>query len=66
MPSGYQSFKQKSTRDVYCSSTKFKNHAEAAIWVADCLKHFEIQASDTKDYNYPLSSQPANAIIYPE
>ena len=50
MPSGYQSFKQKSTRDVYCSSTKFKNHAEAAIWVADCLKHFEIQASDTKDY----------------
>ena len=63
MAKGYQSFKSKSTRDVYCSSTKLSNHAEAATWVARCLAHFGIQASDTKDYKFPLDSQPKGATI---
>lgn len=64
MAKGYQSFKQKSTRQVYCSSTKYANHNEASKWIAACLQNFGIQASDTKDYNYPLNSQPAGATIW--
>lgn len=65
MAKGYQSFLQKSTRVTYCSRDKFANHDEAAAWVKLALAHFTIQASDTKDYNYPLSSQPARATIWP-
>lgn len=65
MANGYQSFKQISTRDVYCSKNKFKSHDDAKKWVTACLNHYSIQANDTKDYNYPENSQPAGAIIYP-
>jgi hypothetical protein len=65
MAKGYQSFKQKSTRTTYCSKDKYASHAEASVWVADALKHFAIQASDTMDYQYPLNSQPARATIWP-
>jgi hypothetical protein len=65
MPSGYQSFKQKTSRNVFCSSNKLKSHAEASLWVGQCLAHFGISASDTKDYNYPLDSQPEGATIWP-
>lgn len=65
MAKGYQSFLQKSTRVTYCSKEKYASHALSAVWVADALKHFDIQASDTKDYKYPLDSQPARATIWP-
>jgi hypothetical protein len=65
MAKGYQSFKQKSTRTTYCSKDKYASHAESAVWVADALKHFGIQASDTMDYQFPLANQPANATIWP-
>ncbi|SDS74083.1 hypothetical protein SAMN05216598_2601 [Pseudomonas asplenii] len=64
MAKGYQSFLQKSTRTTYCSSEKFANHELAATWVAAALRHFKIQAGDTKDYKYPLDSQPARATIW--
>lgn len=65
MAKGYQSFLQSSTRITYCSKNKLANHDEAKTWVADALKHFDIKASDTKNYQYPLDSQPARATIYP-
>lgn len=65
MAKGYQSFTQKSTRTVYCSKEKYSSHAKAAVWVAAALAHFGIQASDTKNYKYPLDNQPPNATIYP-
>lgn len=66
MPKGYQSFLQKSTRTTYCSKEKYANHDLCAVWVANALKHFKIEASDTKDYKYPLDSQPARARIWPD
>lgn len=64
MAKGYQSFKQKSTRTVYCSANKLANHDEAATWVGECLAAFSIEASDTKDYRFPLDNQPAGATIW--
>lgn len=65
MAKGYQSFLRTSTRVTYCSKDKYANHDKAAEWVALALAHFEIRASDTKDYKYPLDSQPARATIWP-
>ncbi len=64
MAKGYQSFKQISTRIVYCSANKYANHATSKVWVANCLAHFNIQANDTKDYKYPLDNQPEGATIW--
>ncbi|NVZ60708.1 hypothetical protein HX867_01295 [Pseudomonas gingeri] len=66
MPKGYQSFLQKSTRITFCSKEKLANHDLSAAWVASALSHFKIEASDTKDYKYPLDRQPARARIWPE
>ncbi len=65
MAKGYQSFLQKSTRTVYCSNVKFANHDESKAWVTKALAHFTIPAADTKDYNFPLDSQPAKAVCWP-
>ncbi len=65
MPRGYQSFLQKSTRTTYCSREEYTSHALGRAWAADALRHFGIQASDTKDYKYPLDRQPARAVIWP-
>ena len=61
---GYQSFKRTSTREVYCSKDKYSSHADAKAWVTKALKHFNIRADDTKDYEYPLDSQPPRATIW--
>lgn len=64
MPQGYQSFKVKSTRTVYCSGSKFKNHAEGSAWVAKCIAHFNLRADDTMEYKFPLDDQPRGATIW--
>jgi hypothetical protein len=62
---GYQSFKQKSTRNVYCSKDKYSSHADAKKWITAALKNFNIQADDTMEYQYPLDTQPERATIWP-
>jgi hypothetical protein len=61
----FQSFTRKSTREVYCSRNQYASHADASAWVADALRHFNIQASDTKNYR-ELNNQPAGATIWPD
>lgn len=61
----YQCFKTKD-RDVYCSSTRFRSHAEASVWVGACLTHFELPATAILGKPYESNDQPANAIIWPD
>lgn len=60
----YQCFKTES-RNVYCSSTKFRSHAEGAAWVTNCMANFGIQAADLLGKPYEQNSQPSKAIIWP-
>jgi hypothetical protein len=60
----YQCFKTKD-RDVYCSSTEFKNHDEGNVWVAACMKHFAIRADQMLGKPYESDDQPARAKIWP-
>lgn len=46
MPEGYISFK--TATGMYVSTKKYKNHAEAAKWVAAELKAQNLKASDIK------------------
>ena len=60
----YQCFKTKA-RDVYCSSMEVKNHAEGAAWIAQALKHFELQANDILGKPYESDDIPKGATTYP-
>jgi hypothetical protein len=60
----YQCFKTVD-RTVYCSSQRFKSHAPAATWVADCMAHFNIAASNLLGKPYESDSQPSSAVIWP-
>lgn len=59
----YQCFKTRD-RQVYCSSGRFKNHDEGASWVAACMQHFGIRASDMLGKPYEADKPPPNAVIY--
>lgn len=61
----YQCFKTLA-RDEYCSSTKFRNHDEGALWVGECMEHFAIQANQLLGRPYESNDQPARAIIWPD
>jgi hypothetical protein len=60
----YQCFKTTS-RTVYCSSQKFKSHAPAATWVAQCMANFQLQANDILGRPYESNDQPRGATIWP-
>ena len=60
----YQCFKTKA-RDVYCSSFEVKNHAEAAAWMEQAMKHFELKASDILGKPYESDDIPKGATTYP-
>ncbi len=53
-------------RSVYCSSTKFRSHAEAKEWVTACMAAHGIAASQLKGRPYEADKQPTGATIWPE
>ena len=60
----YQCFKSKA-RDVYCSSSKVKNHDAGAKWVEQALAHFKLKASDILGKPYEAEKIPKGANTYP-
>lgn len=60
----YQCFKTKA-RNVYCSSSTVKNHAEGAAWVKLALEHFKLKASDILGKPYEADKIPKGATTYP-
>jgi len=60
----YQCFKTKS-RDVYCSSTEYKNHDEGNAWVKACMTNFAIRADQILKKPYESDDQPRGATIWP-
>jgi len=60
----YQCFKTKD-REVYCSSTEFKSHAEGKAWVTACMANFGIRADQLLGKPYESDDQPSGAKIWP-
>jgi hypothetical protein len=60
----YQCFKTLD-RTVYCSSQTFKGHDPAAIWVRDCMAHFQIIALNLLGKPFERDEQPDGAVIWP-
>jgi len=60
---GYQSIKVNDTE--YVSSTKFKSHAEARVWIAALLKHLDAQSNDVRGRPSIQNRQPSSATVWP-
>jgi hypothetical protein len=60
----YQCFKTRA-RVTYCSSSRFRSHAEGAVWVGECLTAHGLQGNDLLGKPFESEDQPDGAVVWP-